>query len=71
MDKRILKNIAKDWAKGILFATGTDSFDENSILSLEEQEYIVEQVQNIGMKLTDGHVETNLDDIVAKYYREE
>jgi len=71
MDKRILKNIAKDWAKGILFATGTDSFDENSILSLEEQEYIVEQVQNIGMKLTSGYVETNLDNIVAKYYCEE
>ena len=71
MDKRILKNIAKDWAKGILYATGTDSFDDDSLLSLEEQEYIVEQVQNIAMKLTDGHVETNLDDIVAKYYREE
>ncbi len=71
MDKRILKNIAKDWAKGILFATGTDSFDDDSLLSEEEQEYVVEQVQIIGMKLTGGHVETNLDDIVAKYYREE
>ncbi len=71
MDKRILKKIAKDWAKGILFATGTDSFEENSIMSLEEQQYIVNEVQNIGMKLTDGNVETSLDDIVAKYYREE
>jgi len=68
MDKIILKKIAKDWAKGILFATGMDSFDDDSPLTYEEQGYIVEEVQKIGLKLTDGDVETSLNDIIDKYY---
>jgi len=71
MDKRILKKIAKDWAKGILYSTGTDSFDDDSLLDIDEQQYVVEQVQNIALKIAKGNIETNLDDIVAKYYIEE
>ena len=68
MDKLILKKIAKDWAKGILFSTEADSFDEDSLLSVEEQYYVVEEVQKIAMRLTNGNVEVNLDEIISKYY---
>lgn len=70
MEKRILNKIAKDWAKGILFATGTDSFDEelDYILTIEEQSYIVEKVQEIGDRLTKDKRESNLSTIIKKYY---
>lgn len=45
-----------------------DSFDEDSLLTIEEQGYVVEEVQKIAMKITKDDIEVNLDDIVGKYY---
>lgn len=73
MDKRILKKIAKEWASGILFhGTGMDSFDTDSGLTQDEQGFIVEEVQRLGMSLMKGigkeEPETSLDVIIRKYY---
>ena len=70
MDKLILKKIAKEWAKGILLATGVDSFDDKSLLSIEEQTFIVNEVHEIANRLTNEKQEGTLDDIIDKYYEE-
>lgn len=68
MDKRILKKIAKDWAKGILVSTNMDSEFADEVLSYEEQKYIYEEVEKIGERIIDGNTEASLDDIIKKHY---
>jgi formate-dependent phosphoribosylglycinamide formyltransferase (GAR transformylase) len=68
MDKRILNKIAKDWAKSILIATAMDCEELDDILSQEEQDYIVEEVEKVADRITKDKAETNLVSIVAKYY---
>lgn len=68
MDKTVLKKIAKDWSAGILFATGSDSFEDDSLLNQEEQDYVVSEVKKIARKLSDDPIQTSLKEIVGKYY---
>ena len=68
MKKHILKKIAKDLAKGILLATAMDEEDLDDVLSPEEQAYINAEVEKIANMLTDEVADTNLVDIVKKYY---
>ncbi len=69
MDKRILKNIAKDWAKSILIATAMDCDELDEVLSVEEQDYVVKEVEIIAGRITKETAETNLIEIVGKYYK--
>ena len=66
MDKKILKNIAKEWAAGILLATGMDSFD-NEGLTYEEEVYIIKSVHQISKKIRENP-SGSLTNIVEKYY---
>jgi len=68
MDKRILKKIAKEWVAGILFSTGGDSFDKDSLLSQEEQDFVLKEVHKIAWKFADKDIEPTLDIIISKYY---
>jgi hypothetical protein len=67
MDKRILKKIAKEWAKGILLATELQSFEE-SLLDEEEQDYVVSQVHKIAESITKEESIPSLEGIISKYY---
>jgi hypothetical protein len=67
MDKRILKKIAKEWAKGILLATELQSFEE-SLLDEEEQDYVVSQVHKIAEMITKEESTPSLEGIISKYY---
>ena len=69
MDKRLLKKIAKDWAKGILIATAMDEDELDDVLNEDEQMYIVEEVKNIADRITSDTAITNLVEIVGKYYK--
>ena len=66
-NKNILKNIAKDWARGILIATSMDSEFADEVLSPEEQDYIVSQVEKIAFKIS-NNAEVSLDEIISKYF---
>lgn len=68
MDKRILNKIAKDWAKSILIATAMDCEELDDILSPEEQNYVVKEVEKVAGRITKDVAETNLVAIVGKYY---
>jgi hypothetical protein len=66
MDKRILKQIAKEWAKGILLATDMDSFDKE--LNTDEQSYVLDEVHKIARKITEEDASGSLPQIIRKYY---
>lgn len=68
MNKRILKKIAKDWAKGILFSTEGGSFEASMGLTHEEESYIIEEVHKIGRRIIGGNIEVDLEEIIKKYY---
>lgn len=67
MDKRILKQIAKEWAKGILLATDMDSFDKE--LDIDEQIFVLNQVHEIANKITKEPESGSLPEIIKKYYK--
>lgn len=66
MDKRILKQIAKEWAKGILLATDMDSFEDD--LEIDEQIFILNEVHNLANKMTKEDSSGSLYQIIRKYY---
>lgn len=66
MDKKILKQIAKEWAKGILLATSMDAFDEE--LDIEEQIFVLAEVYKIANKITTEEESGSLPEIIKKYY---
>ena len=70
MDKRILKQIAKEWCKGILLSNEASSFDSNldEMLSQEEQNYIVIESHKIANRITKEDYSASLSKIVEKYY---
>lgn len=70
MNKNILKNIAKEWAKGILLSTEGVSFDEEfeDLLSTDEEHYIINEVHKIAERITKEDYTPSLVDIVKKYY---
>ncbi len=68
MDKRILKKIAKDWAKGMLVHTDIDCEFADEVLTIDEQMYIVDEVAKIGERLIKGEAENNLEEIIRKHY---
>ncbi len=70
MDKRILKKIAKDWSKSILASTDLSNFDKTAdeLLSLEEKQYIVNEVVNIANKISKNDVAGSFENILKRYY---
>lgn len=66
MDKRILKKVAKEWAKGILLATDLQSFDGD--LTPDEEQFIVDEVRLIAERLTKEPPLGSLPEILKKYY---
>ena len=71
MDKSILKKIAKDWAKSILLETNLTSFDADSLLTLDEQNYVLAEVVKLAEKLTKDPYEPSLRQMISKYYESE
>ena len=70
-NNRILKNIAKEWCKGILLSCETNSFDdaiEEGYLTEEEASYIVEEAQRIAIKISKEPPSDDINDIIKKYY---
>jgi len=69
MDKNILKNIAKDWCKSIIYANDLDSFTELDIeLDYSEEQYILSECRKIADKITDAPVCNDLNNIIKRYY---
>lgn len=70
MDKRILKRIAKEWCKGMLYANNLSSFDDelDALLSVEEQQYIVDETKKLADRITKEDYSTSLAQLVKKYY---
>lgn len=69
MDKRILNKIAKEWCKGILLARDGQSFDDDSLLDVDEQIYILQQVDKIAERITPTSASQSLVQIINKYYK--
>lgn len=68
MDKNILKKIAKDWCKSILLANEGSSFGDDSLLTIEEQNFILKETKKIAAKITNNPPKTNIEDIISQYY---
>jgi ribosomal protein L7Ae-like RNA K-turn-binding protein len=68
MDKLILKQIAKRWCKAILMANDITDEETIELLSEEEQEYLLEQVEAIANRITDRQTDVSLNDIIKEYY---
>ena len=71
MSKSIIKKIAKEWAKGVLIACQTDSFDElieEGLLTEKEAGDIVEEVEKIADRITSEETSTSVREIVGKYF---
>lgn len=68
MDKLILREIAKRWCKGIIFANEASvSFDETG-LSEEEMAYIQDESEKIMGRITDLPRAVNTEVLVKEYY---
>lgn len=68
MDKRILKEIAKRWCKAILIANDVTDSETMEMLSQEEQDYLLSQVEVIANRITDRETDISLNDIIKEYY---
>jgi len=74
MDKLILKNIAKEWCKGILLGCDSDAISDSvdrGVLTCEEAMYVVSEAHKIAERITKEPYLPNLDSIVDKYYEME
>ena len=71
MEKRILKKIAKEWAKSILLATEHDCEELEGVITVSEENYIVEEVKRIAERITKESYLPTLESIVSKYYEYE
>lgn len=72
MDKRILKNIAKEWAKAILLACDMDAIIDSvkdGLVDEDEASYIVEETHEIAERITKEPNLPSLTEIVDKYYK--
>lgn len=67
-NKRLLKKIAQDWCKSILLANGMDSFDDDVLLTSEEQGYIVNECHKIAESLSDRQTRFTLPEIIEQFY---
>lgn len=69
MDKRILKEIAKRFAKSVLLESGTSDFAfMDSGLSIEEEQFVIEELHKIGERITALPVTNDATELVKQYY---
>jgi len=69
MDKRILKEIAKRFAKSILLDSGTSDYAfMESGLTEEEHQYVIEELHKIAERITDLPVSDDTESLVKEYY---
>jgi hypothetical protein len=67
-DKLILREIAKRWCKGIIWANeALVSFSETG-LTQEEIDYIQEESNKIMHRITDKPISHNVEELVNEYY---
>jgi len=67
-NKRVLNEIAKRWARGILKATQIDCDYADEMLSVDEQHYILNQVHLIAEKISDKNQNNSLSEIISEYF---
>lgn len=71
-NKRILRQIAKEWCKAILLACETDAFEpslESGLLDADEVNFIVDEAHNIAERITTEDYNPSLNSIVKKYFK--
>lgn len=68
MDKRILKEIAKRWCKGILLANDMTDSETMDLLSEDEQDFILKEVELIAERITNKPTPISLNDLIREYY---
>jgi len=69
MDKRILKEIAKRFAKSVLLESGTSDFAfMESGLTEDEHQYVIEELRKIGERITPLPVTNDATELVKEYY---
>ena len=68
MDKRILREIAKRWCKGILLANDLTDEETAELLSEEEMSFIQEESYRIANKITNLETPTSLNELIKEYY---
>lgn len=74
MDKRILKQIAKEWSKGILLACEGDAFSdaiERDLITDDEASYIVAETHKIAQRITKEPYIPALTELIKKHYEYE
>lgn len=73
-NKRILKQIAKEWCKGILLACEGDAFDaaiDEGLINEEEASYIALIATEIGEKITNAPYCPDLTEIIRDKFKYE
>ena len=66
-NKRILKDIAKRFAKAIVIDSAQEAFSETG-LTIEEEYYIIEQLKIIANRITDLPVQLSTETLVNEYF---
>ena len=66
-NKRILKEIAKRFAKAIVIDSAQEAFSETG-LTIEEEYYIIEQLKIIANRITDLPVQLSTETLVNEYF---
>lgn len=67
MDKKSLKLIAKRWSKAILVSSDITDEETMELLSQEEQDYLLKQVEIIANKIIDTQTDVCLNSIIKEY----
>jgi len=67
-NKRILKEIAKRWCKGIIFANEASVSFEDTGLSSEEIDCIEDECKKIMERITKEDLAVNTESLVNEYY---
>jgi hypothetical protein len=68
MEKRVLKQIAKRWCKGVLMASEAICSFETSGLSEEEMYFLQSEITAIANRITDKQAAGDTDELVSEYY---
>lgn len=68
MDKRILRQIARRYAKSILVNLDGLPFLDGDLLDEDEVEFILNTVKDIGEKITKDDPVSDVKELIGQYY---
>ena len=67
-NKLVLREIAKRWCKGIIWANEAVVSFQDTELTIEEIDYIQEESNKIMQRITDKPISFNVEELVKEYY---